>query len=322
MRRCPWYGGRSSATSASPTSSAASPATSEAVWPSAPSPRCTRSSTGGVPHTAASSPRVGRGARFEGLGLDRHRRGRSRAGIGAAREQARLERASSLRSGSPAGAMRSSTWKTCTCSQASAASARRLNMRHGVRPPLAAKAKRPRAASAGARGLGDQLGAAPRHRLGVGEGLERQVACAAAPGACQPPTRAASALRLLAAPRCPARRRRAAPGSREQRVDDAPGLLDLVLPREERRVAVHRVAEQALVGLDRRRRGRGRRRARRSRRLPRADVAGLCDPRAERDLHLGAEAEAQVVRRGRARTRCRRRRAAAAAAARRAPRSP
>jgi hypothetical protein len=33
------------------------------------------------------------------------------------------------------------------------------------------------------------------------------------------------------------------------RVDDAPGRLDGVLPREERRVARHRVAEQSLVGV-------------------------------------------------------------------------
>src|SRR6202044_2354138 len=35
----------------------------------------------------------------------------------------------------------------------------------------------------------------------------------------------------------------------EQRLDDAPGLLDAVLPGEERRLSVDGVSEQALVGL-------------------------------------------------------------------------
>ena len=54
MRCLPWYG-PASATGASFTSSAGSPGTSEAVCPSGPSPRCTRSSTAGEPATSLNA---------------------------------------------------------------------------------------------------------------------------------------------------------------------------------------------------------------------------------------------------------------------------
>ena len=53
-----------------------------------------------------------------------------------------------FRSGSPAGAMRSSTWNRWTAFQGTSSSASARSICHGVRPPLTAKLKRPRAAAA------------------------------------------------------------------------------------------------------------------------------------------------------------------------------
>ena len=53
-----------------------------------------------------------------------------------------------LRSGSPAGATRSSTWKRCTKLQGTSSPASAASICHGVRPPLTAKKNQPRAATA------------------------------------------------------------------------------------------------------------------------------------------------------------------------------
>ena len=53
-----------------------------------------------------------------------------------------------LRSGSPSGAMRSSIWKTWTRDQGTSSEARSLSMAQGVFPPLTARVKMPRAATA------------------------------------------------------------------------------------------------------------------------------------------------------------------------------
>ena len=146
---------------------------------------------------------------------------------------------------------------------------------------------------------GDPIGAACSHCRGVVADFVRQRQKRAAPSECQPPTCATSRVRCRKAPRCPARTRAPARVA-EQRLDDAPALFHFVLAREQGRVADHRVAEQPLVRLE----PLAAIRAHEELDQLAVDavariVARLARAGAERDLGVGAEPEAHVVRRRR-----------------------
>src|SRR5450631_1169832 len=82
-------------------------------------------------------------------------------------------------------------------------------------------------------------------------------------------------------------------GAGQDGVDDRPGRLDAVLAREQRRVPRHRIAQEALVGVHLV--GVGLVHHLQLGRLRHHLLARLLDPRAERDDHLGAQAETEVV---------------------------
>ena len=155
MRRLPWYS-PVTATSRSETSRTGSPGSSEAVCPSGPSPRWTRSSCSGRP-CAYSAAAASRSSAQTGSGR-----------TSAAPPGGRLRWSSvRLRSGSPSGAMRSSTWKIVTFSHGMRPY-RPSNIAHGVRPPDTATVNRPRSATAACRRRGDDLCAALGDRVCVG----------------------------------------------------------------------------------------------------------------------------------------------------------
>ena len=79
-----------------------------------------------------------------------------------------------LRSGSPSGAMRSSTWKTSVRAQSISCSPSSSNIRSGELPPLSASENAPALGDRGPGRIADQLRRAARGRLGVAELLVRQ----------------------------------------------------------------------------------------------------------------------------------------------------
>ena len=134
------------------------------MWPSGPRPRWTRSRTGGVPAIVASvaayrAAAASRSADSTGIACTWS----GRSGTRASRLSRRCVR---LRSGSPAGATRSSTCTTCTPSHGTSSSASARSIIHGVRPPLTAMTKRPRAATAARASvaINAAAAAAPPHR--------------------------------------------------------------------------------------------------------------------------------------------------------------
>src|SRR5215218_4195992 len=138
MRRWPWYSPPVIATRRSLTSSTGSPATSEAVWPSGPRPRWTR------------SKRSGRVASYSRAALPRSRWvtgiGRSAAWWSIESPRTMWVR---LRAGSPGAATRSSTWNSSVFSHGISSSSPRIaSIAQGERPPLIASANVARSTTA------------------------------------------------------------------------------------------------------------------------------------------------------------------------------
>src|ERR1700744_1790229 len=138
MRRWPWYSLVVIATRRSVTSRTGSPGTSEAVWPSGPRPRWTRSMRSGseVSYSCAAASRS--------LCV---------TGIGRSADWWSIERPSTmwvrLRSSEPGEAIRSSTWKSSVSAHGiSSRSPRIASIAQGERPPLIAKANDPWSATA------------------------------------------------------------------------------------------------------------------------------------------------------------------------------
>src|ERR1700742_256009 len=138
IRRWPWYSLVVTATRRSSTSSTGSPGTSEAVWPSGPRPRWTRSRRSGseVSYSCAAASR----SRFV-------------TGIGRSADWWSIERPRTmwvrLRSSEPGEAIRSSTWKSSVSAQGISSSSPRIaSIAHGERPPLIAEENEPWSATA------------------------------------------------------------------------------------------------------------------------------------------------------------------------------
>src|SRR5579885_1634980 len=249
------------ATSASRTSSTGSPGTSEAVWPSGPRPRWTRSRTGGLPAICRSV------AAYWAAAAARSADSTGMAWICAARSGTRSRRLSlkwvRFRSGSPSGATRSSIRKTCTADHGTSASASARSMSQGVRPPLTARRKRPRAAAA-ARASSAIIAAARAATASGVSSTSISIGCIIGGSSGGVP-------RFVARPGIhlgvvPAARRhdvrirfRRAPragivfGRRRSQlqcgIDDAPCLFDVVFAGEQRLIARHGISQHALVGI-------------------------------------------------------------------------
>ena len=81
----------------------------------------------------------------------------------------------------------------------------------------------------------------------------------------------------------------------QHRIDDPPGFFDIILAREERLIARHRVAEHAFIGVHLVRQAGAPRPSRPSR--IRVSEPATMRIGADGDGHFGADAEAAVIRR-------------------------
>src|SRR5262245_55369214 len=245
IRRRPWYAPAVGATSRLLTSRTASPGTNDAVWPSGPSPRCARSSTGGEPATPSSARAYWAAAASrsaDSTGIAWICSGRS-----GARESRLSRRCVRFRSGSPAGATRSSTCITCSRSHGTSCPARSRNICHGVCPPLTATTNRPRAATAARASAATNAAASratasasPNTSIFMGLGGDLRVG---------PAARGHDTLLDLGWPPRAGlvvvdRRARL-----QHRIDDTPRLFHVILAREQGGVALHRVTQHPLVGI-------------------------------------------------------------------------
>ena len=306
--------------SAASSRSAGEPGKSEAVWPSSPRPSSTRSKRApGALRGDRSAWRTPRAAPA--------RSGRPPRGIAVAADRVHAEKPVAARDRAAPRA----PCAGCSRDRAARRSARRPRRRgrettrcarharslassayrpRGVEPPESASLNEPDAPDRGRCRAGEASAAASNKASRLADTASFTARSSGSASRRRRPSRRSA----CAGPQLPGlvlvdRRRDA-----EDRLHDLPGALDGVLAREQRRVALHGVAEQAFVGAHR---IFARIVHHRELRQPaHHGLARVLDARAERDLDVGAEPEAQVVALPRAAAS-----RAAAGAARRSPRS-